>query len=78
MAKSALANALYFIRLVFSELPADARILHRRNRLRIALAQAFPQWRFTAVEPATPMLEICRQKAEACGIASRCTFTKVI
>ena len=40
----------------------------------IDLAQAFPQWRFTAVEPAAPMLDICRQRAEECGIASRCTF----
>ncbi len=40
----------------------------------IYLAQNFPQWRFTAVEPASAMLDICRQKAEECGISSRCTF----
>jgi tRNA (cmo5U34)-methyltransferase len=40
----------------------------------IALAQAFPLWQFTAVEPASAMLEICRQKAQANGIAERCTF----
>jgi tRNA (cmo5U34)-methyltransferase len=40
----------------------------------IHLAQHFPQWQFTAVEPAAPMLDICRQKAEESGIASRCTF----
>ncbi|MCG8422547.1 MAG: methyltransferase domain-containing protein [Proteobacteria bacterium] len=66
-----------FIRLVLSELPVDARILcvgvGTGSEL-IDLAQAFPQWRFTAVEPATPMLDICRQRAEECGIASRCTF----
>lgn len=38
------------------------------------LAQAFPQWRFTVVEPAPAMLAICRQRAEDSGIASRCTF----
>jgi len=42
----------------------------------IYLAQNFPQWQFT-VEPAAPMLDVCRQRTEECGIASRCT-TKVI
>ncbi len=40
----------------------------------IALAHAFPQYQFTAVEPASAMLDICRQKAVESGIASRCTF----
>ncbi|MBW4685493.1 MAG: class I SAM-dependent methyltransferase [Komarekiella atlantica HA4396-MV6] len=73
-----LFDALYLlIRLVLSELPADARILcvgvGTGSEL-IALAQSFPQWQFTAVEPAAPMLDICRQKAEENGITSRCTF----
>ena len=65
------------IRLVLSELPTDARILcvgAGTGLELIYLAQAFPQWQFTAVEPAAPMLDICRQRAEECGIASRCTF----
>lgn len=65
------------IRMVLSELPADARILcigAGTGSELIYLAQAFPQWRFTAVEPAAPMLDICRRRAEECGIASRCTF----
>lgn len=40
----------------------------------INLAQAFPLWRFTAVEPAIAMLDVCRQRVEECGITSRCTF----
>lgn len=38
------------------------------------LAEAFPGWRFTLVEPSAPMLQRCREKAEAAGIISRCTF----
>lgn len=65
------------IELVLSELPDDARILCvgvGTGLELIALVQTFPQWKFTAVEPAAPMLDICRQKAEEYGIASRCTF----
>jgi tRNA (cmo5U34)-methyltransferase len=65
------------IRFVLSELPTDARILcvgAGTGLELIYLAQTFPQWQFTAVEPAAPMLDICRQRAEECNIASRCTF----
>jgi tRNA (cmo5U34)-methyltransferase len=63
--------------MVLSELPDDARILCvgvGTGTELIALAQHFPLWQFTAIEPAIPMLNICRQKAEEHGIASRCTF----
>jgi tRNA (cmo5U34)-methyltransferase len=71
-------DALDFLSyIVLSELPDDARILcvgvGTGSEL-IYLAQQFPQWKFTAVEPAAPMLDICRQKAKEYGIASRCTF----
>jgi tRNA (cmo5U34)-methyltransferase len=39
-----------------------------------ALAGAFPDFRFTVVEPAAPMLRICRTRAEDAGITDRCTF----
>jgi tRNA (cmo5U34)-methyltransferase len=65
------------IRAILADFPADARILCvgvGTGAELLDLAQAFPQWQFMAVEPAIPMLDICRQKAEACGITARCTF----
>ena len=64
-------------RLVLSDLPTDAHILCvgvGTGLELIYLAQEFPRWQFIAVEPASAMLDICRQKAEEHGIASRCTW----
>jgi tRNA (cmo5U34)-methyltransferase len=38
------------------------------------LARHYPGWRFTAVDPSAPMLEICSRKAQEQGIAPRCFF----
>ncbi|HSJ01451.1 MAG TPA: class I SAM-dependent methyltransferase, partial [Verrucomicrobium sp.] len=62
---------------VFSDLPDDARILcvgAGTGSELIYLAQKFPNWQFTAVEPSAPMLDVCRRRAEECGIVSRCVF----
>lgn len=62
---------------VFADLPAEARILcvgAGTGHELLYLAQKFPRWRFTAVEPSGPMLEVCRRKAEERGVASRCVF----
>jgi tRNA (cmo5U34)-methyltransferase len=71
-------GALHFlIRVVLSDLPANAQILCvgvGTGLELLYLAQAFPKWQFTAVEPAAPMLNLCHQRAEENGITSRITF----
>jgi tRNA (cmo5U34)-methyltransferase len=62
---------------VLSDLRADARILcvgAGTGPEILYLARRFPGWRFVAVEPSAPMLEVCRGKAEESGIAGRCEF----
>ncbi|MCG6574042.1 class I SAM-dependent methyltransferase [Pseudomonas sp. AF32] len=38
------------------------------------LAERFPGWHFTAVDPSGAMLEVCRQKAVQNGFLARCHF----
>ncbi|MES2694651.1 MAG: class I SAM-dependent methyltransferase [Verrucomicrobiota bacterium] len=75
---AAMRDALHLlIGAVLGDLPAEARILcvgAGTGQELIYLAQKFPQWRFAVVEPSAPMLEVCRAKAEACGITARCVF----
>jgi len=62
---------------VLAELPPKANILcvgAGTGAEILALAQRFPEWHFTAVEPATAMLDVFRRRAEAQGISSRCIF----
>lgn len=71
-------NALYFLlEAVLGELPQDARILCvgvATGTELIHLAEAFPGWRFTALEPSGAMLDVCRKRVEAAGLSSRCSF----
>jgi tRNA (cmo5U34)-methyltransferase len=75
---AAMRDALHLlISAIFADLPAESRILcvgAGTGHELVYLAQKFPQWRFAVVEPSGPMLEVCRQKAAACGIAPRCEF----
>ncbi|CAA0090008.1 Ubiquinone/menaquinone biosynthesis C-methyltransferase UbiE [Zhongshania aliphaticivorans] len=40
----------------------------------INLAQTNPSWTFTAVEPSSAMLTICRQRLTKLGLENRCSF----
>ncbi|HEY7772722.1 MAG TPA: class I SAM-dependent methyltransferase [Marinagarivorans sp.] len=77
---AAIGNCLHLLLgSLFAELPTDANILcvgvGTGDEL-IYLASKNPGWHFTAVEPSGPMLDICRQRAETVGVASRCMFHK--
>src|SRR5690606_33160166 len=75
---AAMRDALHLLTsAVLADLPAEARILcvgAGTGHELIYLARKFPEWRFTAVEPSATMLEVCRRKAEECGITPRCVF----
>lgn len=75
---SAFKDAMHLVtRLALAELPADARVLcvgAGTGAELLYLAEAFPGWRFTAVDPSEPMLRRCRARAEAAGIGARCRF----
>ena len=62
---------------VLSELPLKANILcvgAGTGAEILYLAQKFPEWHFTAVEPSTAMLDVFRRRAEEQGLSSRCVF----
>lgn len=62
---------------LFAELPAKARILCvgvGTGAELEHLANAFPNWHFTAIDLSGAMLEVCRRRAEQGGFLSRCSF----
>lgn len=71
-------NALYFLlEAVFVGLPEEANVLCvgvGTGAELVHLAQKFPRWRFTAVDPSGAMLDVCRAKAEEMGFLDRCHF----
>lgn len=71
-------NCLHFLLdSLFAGLPANAHILCVGVGTGVELAYLAKNnsaWRFTAVEPSGLMLDVCRQRAEKEGFASRCQF----
>lgn len=62
---------------ILADLPGDARILcvgAGTGGELLYLADAFPAWTFTLVEPAPAMLSRCRLRAIEASIEARCTF----
>lgn len=75
---AAINHCLYFmLETIFAALSPTAKILCvgvGTGKELIHLAKRFPQWTFTAVEPSSAMLDICRQNVEAEGLTARCNF----
>lgn len=73
-----LTDALHLcMQFAMMNLPENAHILcvgAGTGAEMLALARAFPNWHFTAVEPSNPMLSICREKIAEAGFEKRCIF----
>ncbi len=68
-------NMHFLIRLMLRELPENARILCvgvGTGAEILSLAEAYPKWTFKGVDPAAPMLEVCRERLLAAGVLDRC------
>jgi len=63
-----------------SESPSDSRVLivgAGTGAELINLANYFPLWNFTVVEPASAMLDVCRQRAEKMACLHAVPFMRV-
>ncbi|MBL4805164.1 MAG: class I SAM-dependent methyltransferase [Alphaproteobacteria bacterium] len=72
-------NLHLLIRLILQDLPADARILCvgvGTGTEILHLAQHFPYWHFTGVDPSASMLDVCKDKLEDADLLSRCELVE--
>lgn len=75
---SRISSCLHFLMcLTLKELPVRSRILcvgAGTGAEILALAEAFPEWRFVALDPSSAMLDVCRARLKEAGIEERCEF----
>jgi tRNA (cmo5U34)-methyltransferase len=67
-------NLHFLLRLVLRDLPRDASVLCvgvGTGADILGMAQAFPGWHFTGVEPSLPMLDVCRRRLQEHGLSAR-------
>lgn len=67
----------FLLAAVFADLPSDAHLLcvgSGTGAEAIALAQRFPGFRSTLVEPSAGMVAVCRQNLMDAGMDDRCTL----
>jgi tRNA (cmo5U34)-methyltransferase len=68
-------NMHFLIRLVLNEAPASAHVLCvgvGTGAEILSLAKTFPEWTFVGVDPASGMLDVCRERLAEAGVLSRC------
>lgn len=73
-----ISDCLHFlIRLALRELPAKSKVLCvgvGTGAEILSLAQAFPQWSFTALDPSLDMLNVCQERLRQAGVLERCSL----
>ncbi|MCM0082224.1 class I SAM-dependent methyltransferase [Geomonas sp. Red32] len=67
----------FLMGLILKDIPARSRILcvgAGTGAEILSLSRSFPEWSFVALDPSLAMLDLCRERIEAAGVADRCEF----
>jgi tRNA (cmo5U34)-methyltransferase len=67
----------FLIGMVLKDLPTNARILcvgAGTGAEILYLSKIYPDWRFVALEPSAPMLEVCRERTRKEGFENNCEY----